>query len=126
MRKNQTPIKNILFAAFAVFMFAQCAEDEVAPQQPLEAAVEDLSATSEATGSMTISGVYTSYEDIQDCKTCTYVVPADATVIDGKELGLEAGSVICLDRAKRYGDVEFVNLEGTEEKPIRIGSTRLL
>ena len=76
-----------------------------------------------ATGSMTISVVYTSYEDIQDCKTCTYVVPEDLAIVDGKELGLKPGSVICLNKAIQYGDIDFLNLEGTEENPIRIGNT---
>ncbi|HEY9490211.1 MAG TPA: hypothetical protein VIQ51_17865, partial [Chryseosolibacter sp.] len=77
----------------------------------------------EATGSMTISGVYTSYEDVKDCTTCTFVVPSDMLIVDGKELGLKPGAIICLDKAVRYGDVEFVNLQGTEDKPITIGST---
>lgn len=123
MTKNLLTMKNILFAVFTVFILAQCSEEEVAPQQPIQASSEEVPVAAEATGSMTISGVYTAYEDIADCKTCTFVVPADLAVVDGKELNLKAGSVICLDQAKRYGDIEFVNLEGTEESPIRIGGT---
>ncbi len=115
-------MKNILIAAFTVFALSQCTEEEVVPSQapaPAEEAVE----VAPATGSMTISGVYTSYEDIADCKTCTYVVPVDVAIVDGKELNLTPGSVICLDKAKQYGDVDFVNLEGSKESPIRIGTT---
>lgn len=114
-------MKSFLFAAFTVFILAQCSEEEVAPQQPVQAA-EEAPVLAEPTGSMTISGIFTTYEDIEDCKTCTYVVPADAVTVDGKELNLKAGSVICLDKAKQYGDIDFVNLEGTEESPIQIGS----
>lgn len=123
MRNNLMSIKNILFAAGTVFALSQCTEEEIVPQQANAPAAETVSLPAQATGSMTISGVFTSYEDIQDCKTCTYVVPADVTVVDGKELNLKAGSVICLDKAVKYGDVEFINLAGTESNPVRIGTT---
>lgn len=115
-------MKNILFAAFTVFALSQCSEEEVVPAQAPVAAAEEVE-SAPATGSMTISGIYTSYEDIADCKTCTYVVPVDVAIVDGKELNLKPGSVICLDKAKQYGDVDFVNLEGSEQSPIRIGTT---
>jgi hypothetical protein len=116
-------MKKILFAASALFIFAQCTEEEIVPSQSVVAPVEDVAVPMEATGSMTISGIYTSYEDIKDCKTCTFVVPADLSVVDGNELGIKAGAVICLNKAIQYGDVDFVNLEGTESNPIRIGTT---
>jgi hypothetical protein len=117
-------MKNILVAAFAVFSLAQCTEEEIVPAQAEVSAIEAVELPIQATGSMTISGVFTTYEDVADCKTCTYVVPADVAIVDGKELNLKAGSVICLDKAIQYGNVDFVNLEGTEENPIRIGSTK--
>ncbi|MEX1238552.1 MAG: right-handed parallel beta-helix repeat-containing protein [Cyclobacteriaceae bacterium] len=55
-----------------------------------------------------------------DCSECTYVVPADSTVIDGKVLGLKPGSVICLNGAFIYGSLEFNNIVGTEDNPIII------
>ncbi len=121
MRKNLMPFKNILFAFFAVFALSQCAENEITPDQSIGTS-DDLAVAKETSGSMTISGIYTSYEEIQDCKTCTYVVPASASLVDGEKLGLKAGAVICLDQAKKYGDIEFVNLVGTKESPVRIGS----
>ena len=117
-------MKNILVAAFAVFSLAQCTEEEIVPAQAEVSAIEAVELPVQAAGSMTISGVFTTYEDISDCKTCTYVVPADVAIVDGKELDLKAGSIICLDKAIQYGNVDFVNLEGTEENPIRIGSTK--
>ena len=116
-------MKKILFAAFTMFIFTQCTEEEIAPARPEALPVETPALAVEATGSVSISGIYTSYEDIKDCSTCTFVVPEDMTVVDGAELDLKAGSVICLDKAIRYGDVDFVNLVGTEENPIRIGLT---
>lgn len=116
-------MKNILFAACTLFIFSQCTEEEIAPRPEAPAAQAAAVMPEVETGSMTISGVFTSFEEIEDCKTCTYVVPADASVVDGEELKLKAGSVICLDKALRYGDVDFVNLIGTESNPIRIGNT---
>ena len=124
MRNNLMPMKTFLFAAFTVFSLTQCTEEEIVPQDATTPAIETVAAPAvEATGSMTISGVFTSYEEIGDCKTCTYVVPEGAATVDGKELNLKPGSVICLDKAIQYGDVDFVNLEGTEQSPIRIGTT---
>ena len=117
--------KIFLAAASALFVFTQCTEEEIVPNQAPAAPAEQVSLPAEATGSMTISGIFTTYEEIKDCKTCTFVVPADLTVVDGKELGLKAGATICLDKAIKYGDVDFVNLEGTETNPIRIGTTTI-
>jgi len=123
MRNYLLPVKSLFFAAFSLFIFAQCSEEEIVPTESVAPTEETTAVPVEATGSMTISGVYTSYEDVADCTTCTFVVPADMLVVDGKELGLKPGAIICLDKAVRYGDVEFVNLLGTEDKPITIGST---
>jgi len=115
-------IKSILIAAFALLTFSQCTEEEIVPERTITPVAETAAVAEEATGSMTISGIYTAYEAIEDCATCTFVVPAGMTMVDGKELNLKAGSVICLNKALQYGDIEFVNLEGTEEQPIRIGA----
>jgi len=115
-------IRKILFAAFALFTFSQCTEEDIVPEKMESPAIETEALSAEASGSMTISGVYTNYEPIEDCATCTYVVPAQAILVDGKELNLKAGAVICLNKALQYGDIEFVNLEGTEDQPIRIGT----
>ena len=120
MRIDLIPMKKILIAASAVFMLSQCTEDEVVPVNPAPA--ERTAAPAAASGSVTISGIYTVYETINDCSTCTFVVPADRTVVDGQALNLKPGSVICLDKAIKYGDIDFVNLVGTEDKPIRIGT----
>ena len=119
---NLISIKKILFAAFAVIVFSQCSEEEVVPAAPEASPAQAVELPEQASGSVTISGIYTVYEAIEDCSTCTFVVPADQAVIDGKELNLKPGSVICLDKAIKYGDVDFVNLEGTENNPIRIGT----
>lgn len=124
MKTSLTTMKRILFAAFALVAFSQCTEEEIVPTQPDAAPVEAAASSEEAgAGSFTITGIFTKYETVADCKTCTFFVPADLTVIDGKELNLRAGSVICLDKAIKYGDLTFDNLEGTEQNPITIGAT---
>lgn len=122
MRMNLISMKKLAFAAFALFAFSQCTEEEIVPAAPEASPAEAAALPEQATGSVTISGIYTVYEAIEDCSTCTFVVPADQAVIDGKELNLKPGAVICLDKAIKYGDVDFVNLEGTEDHPIRIGT----
>ena len=115
-------MKKFLFSAIALFAFSQCTEEEVVPTAAPAAAIEAEATSAEPTGSFTISGLYTSYESIEDCNTCTYFVSADQTEIDGAALNLKAGSVICLDKAIEYGDLNFTNLEGTEARPIIIGT----
>jgi hypothetical protein len=122
MTNNLMSIKKILFAAFTLFIFSQCTEEEIVPARVDTPAVETAALPAQASGSMTISGVFTTYEAIEDCTTCTFVVPANLAVVDGKELNLKAGAVICLQKAVQYGDVDFINLEGTEDRPIRIGT----
>jgi hypothetical protein len=122
MKTTVISMKRILFAAFALVVLSQCTEEEVVPAQVQASAVEVAPIPVEASGSFTISGVHTTYETIEDCSTCTFVVPSDLTEVDGRELDLKAGSVICLDKAIKYGDLTFINLEGTEENPITIGT----
>ena len=125
MTNNLMSIKKILFAAFTLFAFTQCTEEEVVPARAEAPTVEMTALPAQATGSMTISGVHTTYEPVKDCTTCTFVVPADMDVVDGKKLNLKAGSVICLETAIQYGDIDFINLEGTEDQPIKIGLAEL-
>ena len=122
MRIDLISMKKILVAALAVFLFSQCSEEEVIPVDQAASAADNAVVPAQAAGSVTISGIYTVYEAINDCSSCTFVVPADQAVIDGHELNLKPGAVICLDKAIKYGDVDFINLEGTEQNPIRIGT----
>ncbi len=54
------------------------------------------------------------------CYKCTYVVPEKTHLTDGVALGLKPGAVICLDASIRYKSLKFINLKGTEKKPITI------
>jgi hypothetical protein len=121
-RNAKSLVKASVFFVASLFFLASCQENEfneVAADATTSAtAVEGESNV----GSITIEGTNTLFSDNVECSTCTYVVAEDVETIDGKELGLTPGSVICLDAAKKYGNLTFVNVDGTEEAPITIGS----
>lgn len=97
-----------LTLAIAIFsVFTQCSEEEVI----FPVAKKKLLSP---TDSLYI------FADNANCDDCTYIVPADAKVIDGKELGLKPGSIIGLDSEITYGTLEFNNLQGTKDQPIII------
>lgn len=54
------------------------------------------------------------------CAECTYVVPPNKNIVDGKELGLKPGDVVCLDASKTYPSIILRNLEGSAQQPIII------
>ncbi len=96
----------LLLIISVFFLFSKCADDEVLPAvKPAVKGSADNNPPKTDTSS--------------DCN-CTYVVPADSTVVDGKVLNLKPGSVICLNSAVAYGTLEFHNLTGTKEQPIVI------
>lgn len=113
--------KNFLLAAVAVFLLSNCADQEMASISK-DAAVSEAAVAGPNAKSLTISGANTNFAQTVNCATCTYVVPTNAKVVDGEALGLKPGSVICLDAAVQYGNLDFVNLEGTPEQEITIGN----
>ena len=124
MKKFQKVFAAIKLSAIATVVFlSSCSTEEemIAPETTSAPTTETASAAEEIeAGSLTVSGIYTEVQETTDCASCTYVVPKNATVVDGKELGFAPGSVICLDKAIRYNNLEFTNLEGTAESPIII------
>jgi hypothetical protein len=120
--------KNIsnLFRALAVVLTltaASCStqEDFVKPvDAPVVTTDESTAAEEESVASLTVTGTYTEFSDNAECATCTYVVPEDATVVDGSDF--RPGDVICLNKAFKYKAIEFVNMEGTGESPITIAN----
>lgn len=115
-------VKSIFFSTAIVLTLVQCSEEEIVAEESI---VEDMTTEimSEAVNvaSISVEGVYTEVQGDVSCNTCTYVVAPAETTVDGKELGLKPGSVICLRKSLQYSSVDFVNLEGTEENPIVIG-----
>ncbi len=106
--------------ALALFSLTQCSEDEeITPNVP-EAEIHATATGSDPVLSLTVDGLHTEFVSVLDCKTCKFVVPAGASVVDGKKLGIKPGEAICLDAAVKYGNLEFINLIGEAEKPVII------
>lgn len=119
-RKAHTVIKSAVFSLACLVFLASCQEDQLneVSEEATTAAMANVESNIE---SLTITGTNAVFADAIDCNTCAYVVPANEVTIDGKALGLKPGSVICLDAASKYGNLEFVNLDGTEKDPITVG-----
>ncbi|HEY0656529.1 MAG TPA: hypothetical protein VGD65_25525 [Chryseosolibacter sp.] len=105
-----------------ILTMAKCSEEEIIVD---ELAVEEPSTymASEAAevGSLSVSGVYTEVQGDVPCATCSYIVDPTEATVDGNELGLKPGSVVCLRKSLKYSSVDFINMEGTENSPIIIG-----
>jgi hypothetical protein len=119
-------LKKVMFTATAVFALMQCSEDEefLTPAVPADAAIEATSTDASAlsVSSLTVTGVNTAFATLKDCKTCTYVIAADEQLIDGQAMGIKPGNIICLNKGIEYGNLEFINLEGSVENPIIIAT----
>jgi hypothetical protein len=126
MKVNNTVVSTLrkaMLAAATVFVLTQCSEEEVTPAvQSAEPETAVAASSNLSMASMTVAGVNTTFATAKDCKTCTFVVPEGTELVDGKELGLQPGNVICINAAFKYGNLEFVNIEGTEENPIVIAT----
>jgi hypothetical protein len=116
-------LKKVMLTATAIVALMQCSEEEmVTPAAPV---AEIETATSAAAipltiSSLTVAGINTTFATAKDCKTCTFVIPEGTELVDGKAMGFQPGNIICLNAAFKYGNLEFVNMEGTEENPIVI------
>jgi hypothetical protein len=119
--KTFSVVKKLFFTLVAICFLASCQDDEMLAVSE-DAETTAASVTESQIGSLTITGSNTQFAERVTCSTCTFVVDTNAEVIDGKELGLKAGAVVCLQTGVKYGNLEFTNLEGTADKPIIIGT----
>jgi hypothetical protein len=122
-QKTFSTVKNLFFTLVAICFLASCQDDEMLAVSE-DAETKAASVVESEIGSLTITGSNTQFAESVDCSTCTFVVDANAQTIDGLELGLKPGSVICLQSGVRYGNLEFNNLEGTAGSPITIGTCK--
>lgn len=113
-------VKKVVLSTAAVFALMQCSEEEVAPSNVPATEISISAASAPVLPTVTVTGVNTVYATAKDCSTCTYIIPAGSTVVDGKELNLKPGSVVCINTLFKYGNLELVNVEGTSENPITI------
>jgi hypothetical protein len=123
--KSQSLVRTVLFACVAVCLLASCQDEEIVATPAdvtTEVAADENGNIETNVTSLTVMGENTVFAQSVECSTCTYVVAENTDLIDGEALGLKAGSVICLDKAIKYGELSFVNLQGTEENPITIGN----
>lgn len=115
-------VKALLVATTIIFTMVQCADEEIVVQETL---ADDINTYANAevveVGSLSVSGLYTEIEGDVVCATCSYLVDPKETTVDGKVIGLKPGSVVCLRKSLKYGALDFINMEGTEEEPIVIG-----
>lgn len=125
-RTFQRLASTILPSALALFIFAQCNTEDPKVETP-QAAAETETVVKEGEGpvvSLTIDGIHTVIASVEDCKTCHYVVPENATVVDGKEIGIKPGQAICLNENFHYGNLKLINLEGEANNPITVAYGR--
>lgn len=90
------------------FILLQCMEPELTPSPGL------------SSPALSAGGINSLMAASSECPKCTYMVPVEATNIDGALLNIKPGDVICLDAALRYGPLRFINLRGDAENPITI------
>ena len=111
-----------LVPVITLFSFAQCSEEpeEAVSQEAAPTEVVQTDEYADPISSLTVDGLFTEFMPIADCKTCDYIVPANATVVDGKELGIKPGNTVCLDAKLKYGNLELINMNGTEKMPIKV------
>jgi hypothetical protein len=117
-------LTSLVYATVAIVLITSCSdentmiENETAKQQlPVIEVREEADVAS-----VTLSGVHTDFVEEIDCATCTFVVPDDMTVVDGFVYKLQPGSVVCLTKGRKLGEVEFVNMVGAPDQPITIAT----
>ena len=116
-------IKKLMILALAMFVMISCSEESLVEQPASIEAEVPVQIVEEAdVASLTVSGIFTEVSPDIDCATCTYTVPENVKSVDGTELGIKPGSVICVSSGRKLGEIEFVNTIGTENAPIVIGT----
>ena len=120
--KNVFSGKNFLFAAASIFFLSSCQQEQEFASVANNAETAQATVTGSNVASLTITGENTDFVGAVDCSTCTVIIDAKTKVIDGNELGIKPGDVICLDAAVKYGSIDFVNIVGTSEAPVTIGT----
>lgn len=116
-------IKKVTILSMAMVVMVSCSEEALVEKPAQVEEVPALEIIEEAdVASVTISGIFTEVSEDIDCATCTFKVPDNVRTVDGAALGLKPGSVVCINNGRKLGEVEFVNMTGTEDAPIVIGS----
>lgn len=122
-------VKNSLRSLSVVSLFAaavSCSEPEQLTEpsaQPVQEVAQEVATTGEGeSASLTVAGAFVEYSDASLCTECTYIIPEDATIVDGAKVGIKPGDVICMNSAFEYKAIELVNVEGTESDPVIVAT----
>jgi hypothetical protein len=115
--------KRLTILALAMVVMISCSEESLVEKPASVNEVPVMEIVEEAdVASLTVSGIFTEVSTDVDCATCTYKVPDNVRTVDGTALGFKPGTVICVNSARKLGEIEFVNMIGTENAPIIIGT----
>jgi hypothetical protein len=125
MTQLANTLKKTVLAALFIVTMVRCSDDKELLAPTISAAPQGNAATTAVTNAevqnFTVSGLYTEVVTEVTCSTCTFVVAAGTTQVDGQALDIKPGSVICLQTGVQYPSIEFVNMIGTANSPITIG-----
>lgn len=102
--------KALTFAITATLLLSKCSTDDILEEEVQ--LTQDLKTSAKSTS----------------CG-CTYTVPSNKNLIDGRVLGIKPGAVICLSAGNTYKNLNFQNIIGTATAPITIkncGGTAVL
>lgn len=93
--------KALAFAITATLLLSKCSSDDILDEEAQ--LTEDLKTSAAST----------------TCG-CTYTIPSNKNLIDGKVLGIKPGAVICLKAGTTYKNLNFQNIVGTASAPVTI------
>jgi hypothetical protein len=115
--------KVLSLSTAVLFGMIQCSEEQIITENSVSANAVASGGETDAieVGSISVSGVYTEVAGDVECSTCTYIIDPSERTVDGLELGLKPGSIVCLNKKLSYPAIEFNNMEGSKENPIIIG-----
>ncbi len=110
--------KVLTFSILVTFLFTNCNEDDSIPASALTCSSCPLVTTADNKNSS--ENEVTLNAPVKLCSSCTHVIAANTTTIDGHTLGFKPGDVICLDAKMKYNALIFKNIIGTRANPIII------
>lgn len=101
-RRIRQFFKALGFAFTTTLLLAQCSDNDILEEET--ELTEDLKTSAKSTSTC----------------GCTYTVPSNKNLIDGRVLGIKPGAVICLSAANSYKNLNFQNIIGTATAPVTI------
>lgn len=94
--------KALAFAITATLLLSQCSDNDILEEET--ELTDDFKTSAKSTSTC----------------GCTYTVPSNKNLIDGRVLGIKPGAVICLSAGNSYKNLNFQNIIGTASAPVTI------